>query len=219
MLVVPALAVAQSVTRADVIGAWQAQVTLAEQPGTARAWLVLWPDGLWWYGGPFMWHEHGGARWRLVGDTLWLGNDYAPYFHPMIEKRVVAIQLKGYGLSVMDPDVINQRSPYPVPDSVYWSPAFRDTTSLCAQGRPGHGGCGTWVYKVSKRGEHLVLVRLNSLSQATSTVATKAVLTRDTLLNCDPLGDGCGDPTPIDWRAYQAFIDRATMRKTPSSHR
>jgi hypothetical protein len=102
---------------------------------------------------------------------------------------------------VMDPGILKQRPPYPVPDSVYWSPMFRDTTSVCAQGHPGKGGCGTWVYKVSKHGDTLSLVRLDSLSRATSTVATKAVLTRDTLLNCFPLR-GCGAAAPADWLRY-----------------
>jgi hypothetical protein len=80
-----------------------------------------------------MWHGHGGARWRLVGDILWLANDYIPYFHPMIDKQIIAIQRKGYGLSVMDTAVINNRKPFPVPDSVYWSRDFRES-------RRGRGG-------------------------------------------------------------------------------
>lgn len=187
MLMIPALAAAQNVKHSDVIGGWKADVEHSDPSGEALgkdAWLALWPDGLWWYGGAFMGHAHGGARWRLVGDTLWLGNDYQPYFHPMIDKRIVALQQEGYGLAVMDSAVFANRLPYPVPDSIYWSQAFRDTTSTCAQGTPGQGGCGTWVYKVSKQGKQLVLTRLDGLSRATESVATKAVLTRDSLERC-----------------------------------
>jgi hypothetical protein len=187
MLLCPTLVAAQVVTRPDVIGGWKAEVEHSDESGNALgkdAWLVLWPDGLWWYGGALMFHRHGGARWRLVGDTLWLGNDYEPYFHPMIDKRIVALQDKGYGLSVMDPDIIANRLPYPVSDSIYWSPAFRDTTSACAQGTPGAGGCGTWVYTVAKKGQQLVLTRLDNLSRATRSVASNAVLTRDSLAHC-----------------------------------
>jgi hypothetical protein len=187
ILTFPTFAAAQTVKPSDVIGGWKADVEHSDESGKALgndAWLVLWPDGLWWYGGAFMGHQHGGARWRLVGDTLWLGNDYQPYFHPMIDKRIVAIQRKGYGLAVMDSAVIQHRLPYPVSDSVYWSRAFRDTTSTCAQGTPGKGGCGTWVYKVSKKGKQLVLTRIDTLSRATESVATHAVLTRDSLERC-----------------------------------
>ena len=82
MLAFPALATAQTVKTADVVGAWQAELEHADSVGKSRGWLVLWPDGLWWYGGNLMQDAHGGARWRLVGDTLWLANDYGPYFHP-----------------------------------------------------------------------------------------------------------------------------------------
>jgi hypothetical protein len=190
MLAFPTLAVAQTVKEADLVGGWQAELKHVGSDTTSRGWLVLWPDHLWWYGGPLMGHGHGGARWRLVGDTLWLGNDYVPYFHSMIDRRIVAIQDKGYGLGVMDMDVISKRPPYLVPDSVYWSKNFRDTTSACAQGNPGKGGCGTWVYKVSKKGQQFYLVRIDKLSRATQTVATKAVLKRDTLLNCEWIS-GC----------------------------
>lgn len=187
MLAFPTLGIAQQVKRSDLIGGWKAEVEHSDEAGKAMgkdAWLVLWPDGLWWYGGAFMTHQHGGARWRLVGDTLWLGNDYEPYFHPMIDKRIVAIQRKGYGLSVMDQEIIGQRLPYPVSDSVYWSKAFRDTVSECAQGEPGKGRCGTWVYKVAKNGRQLILVRLDGLSRETQSVAIRAVLTRDSLERC-----------------------------------
>jgi hypothetical protein len=187
MLMCPTLAITQTVKRSDLVGGWKAELGYTNNPGDVlgtEAWLVLWPDGLWWYGGAFMAHYHGGARWRLVGDTLWLGNDYKPYFHPMIDKRIVAIQMKGYGLSVMDKEIIDKRLPYPVSDSIYWSKTFRDTTSGCAGGIPGKGGCGTWVYKVSKKGQQLVIVRLDSLSRETQTVAARAVLTRDSLERC-----------------------------------
>jgi hypothetical protein len=190
MLASPTLVAAQTVKEADLIGGWQAEVELEGHTAPSRAWLVLWPDGLWWYGGPFMHHNHGGARWRLVGDTLWLGNDYVPYFHTMIDKRIMAIQAKGYGLAAMDMDVINKRPAFRVPDSVYWSKAFRDTTSVCAQGIPGKGGCGTWVYKVSKKDQQISLVRIESLSREIHVVASKAVLKRDTLLHCQWIS-GC----------------------------
>lgn len=190
------------ITESDVIGAWSAALRFkvhdvaaggwSAPDSVGRGWLVLWPDHLWWYGGALHWHFHGGARWRLVGDTLWLANDYDPYFHPMIGPRIMALEAKGYGLAVMDSAIIHNRPPYPVPDSLYWSAQFRDTTSTCAQGTPGKGGCGTWVYKVSKQGQDLVLTRLDNLSRATATVATWALLKRDTLVGCNPIG-GC-DP-------------------------
>jgi hypothetical protein len=176
------------VTEADLIGAWTAELGFAGSDSTKRGWMVLWPDHLWWYGGPLMWHLHGGARWRLTGDTLWLANDYQPYFHPMIEKRILAIQRKGENLSIMDPEVFASRPPYPVPDSVYWSPRFRDTTSTCAQGKPGQGGCGTWVYHVSKIGSELSLILLDGVSRATESVAPRVRLRRDTtLVSCEPI--------------------------------
>ena len=127
----------------------------------------------------------GGARWRLVGDTLWLGNDYVPYFHPMIEERIVAIERKKYGLSVMDTSIINKRPRYPVSDAVYWSKTFRDTVTACAPEHDNPGGCPTWVYKVSKKDDKLYLERIESLSRATKSVATRAILTRDSLANCE----------------------------------
>lgn len=193
ILAFPALVSAQTVKEADLIGGWRAEVEHADSVGKelgTHSWLVLWPDGLWWYGGALMWHQHGGARWRAVGDTLWLANDYLPYFHGMIDTRILAIQQKGYGLSVMDKDVIRDTGgPFDVPDSVYWSKDYRDATRECV-GSMGTDQCGTWVYKVSKKDQQLYLVRLDSLSTATGSVATKAVLTRDTLLNCEWIS-GC----------------------------
>ena len=65
MLAFPALASAQTVKEADLIGGWRAEVELADSAGTSPAWLVLWPDGLWWYGGALMWHHQGvrGGGW------------------------------------------------------------------------------------------------------------------------------------------------------------
>ena len=169
MLAFPTLAAAQTVTKADVVGGWRAEFehdSLGKAMGLGtNGWLVLWPDGLWAYGGSLMNHYHGGARWRLVGDTLWLGNDYTPYFHPMIGPRMRMIQVKGYGLAVMDTDVISKRPPWLVPDSVYWSKAFRDTTTACDG--TANPQCGTWVYKVSKSDQGLYLVRLDELSRNT----------------------------------------------------
>ncbi len=194
IVVFPALAPAQTpqtIKKADVIGAWQADVELEGKEGKSRAWLVLWPDGLWWYTGQFMVHAHGGARWRLVGDTLWLSNDYEPYFHPMIDKRIVAIKAKKYGLAVMDTAVIRSRPPFPMPDSVFWSKAFIDSTSRgCASHAIDSSVCGMWVYKVSVSDRRVHLTRIEGLSRATQTVATKAVLTRDSLVNCNPIS-GC----------------------------
>ena len=129
-------------------------------------------------------HGHGGARWRLVGDTLWLGNDYEPYYHPIINTRQQEVSQNHLG--VWDTLLVQRRRPYPVPDSVYWAPAFRDTTRTCApitEEKPWQ--CGTWVYKVAvlERRDSLIqkisLVRIESLSRATASVAVKAVLTRD----------------------------------------
>lgn len=186
MLMFPALASAQTVKKADLIGGWEAEL---EQPperdgAGSLAWLILWPDGLWWYGGPLTSDIHGGARWRLVGDTLWLANDYDFYFHQMIGNRLSAYTEKNLPYGIMDTAIINNRGPFPVSDSIYWSKTFRDTTSQCAEGTSGQGGCGTWVYKVSKQGQQFVLVRLDSLSQGVMKVATKAVLKRDSLVKC-----------------------------------
>jgi len=180
MLMFPATATAQMVKEADLVGGWMAELEHSDDPGGnfgTRGWLLLWPDGLWAYGGDLMVHSHGGARWRLVGDTLWLGNDYEPYYHPMIALRIRSDHLTR---AITDTSVINKRPPYPVPDSVYWSKSFRDSVTSCATKTI----CGTWVYKVSKKGEQLHLVRLDNLSRATGSVATKAVLTRDSLVNC-----------------------------------
>lgn len=185
LLVVPARASAQTVKEADLVGGWLAELEHEDSIGRTlgpRGWLVLWPDHLWWYGGAFMVHGHGGARWRLVGDTLWLSNDFEPYFHPMIQPRIEAIQAKGYGLGVMDMGVIRDREPFEVPDSVYWSKDFRDFATDCALADADV--CGTWVYKVTMKGRQISLVRLDSLSRATVSVATKGLLTRDTLVNC-----------------------------------
>ena len=183
----PPLSSAQTVKKADLVGGWEAE--LEPPPGREgeagwRAWLVLWPDGLWWYGGPLTADRHGGARWRLVGDTLWLGNDYIPYFHPIVGPRLQVYTRKKIPYGVMDTAIINGRSAFPVPDSVYWSKTFRDTTTACAEGIPGQGGCGTWVYKVSKQGQHFVLNRLDHLSQGVRKVANRAVLKRDSLVGC-----------------------------------
>lgn len=62
-LVFPALAPAQTVKREDVIGTWLGE----SDRGTKLR--TLWRDGLWW-------GNHGGGRWRLIGDTLWLGDDF-----------------------------------------------------------------------------------------------------------------------------------------------
>lgn len=192
ILTFPAAAYAQTVTEADVIGAWRAEVEHADSEGRAlgaEAWLVLWPDSLWWYGGALMRHGHGGARWRLVGDTLWLGNDYKPYFHGMITGRILNTNQKGYGLAVMDTAIIKATRPTPfeVPDSIYWSKDFRDSADECSGDYP----CGTWVYQVTKRGQQLHLVRLDSLSRSTASVAGKAILTRDTLLHCEWISGDC----------------------------
>jgi hypothetical protein len=215
MLLCPTFAVAQTVQRSDLVGGWKAEVEHADSRGNSLdpdVWLVLWPDGLWWYGGALMGDGHGGARWRLVGDTLWLGNDYQPYFHTMIDRRIVALQHKGYGLAVMDSAIITNRPPYPVPDSIYWSKTFRDTTSTCAAGRPGQGGCGTWVYQVSKKGKQLILVRLDSLSRATAGVAIKAILTRDSLERCHWMS-GCKPEK--DWHpdvpGFEVILKGATQ--------
>jgi len=136
-------------------------------------------------------HGHGGARWRLLGDTLWLSNDYEPYFHTMIDKRIAAIDAKKYGLAVMDTAVIRSRPPFPMPDSIFWSKAFIDSTnSGCASNAIDSSVCGMWVYKVSVRDRRVHLTRIESLSRATETVATTAVLTRDSLVNCNSVS-GC----------------------------
>ncbi len=190
-LICPGLVWAQTVKDADIVGAWVAELEHAEDDEKSRGWLVLWPDGLWWYGGPLMWHGHGGARWRLVGDTLWLSNDYEPYFHPMIEKRIWAMNAKGQGLAVMDSAVMKERPSFPIPDSLYWSKAFLDsTTHACTSGEIPSVVCGMWVYQVSIRGPQRQLIRLDRLSRATKRVATQILLRRDSLLHCDPLS-GC----------------------------
>lgn len=192
MLAFTAPAAAQTVKATDLVGAWWAELgEPGDQAEKSRVALVIWPDGLWWFaGGVFLDENHGGARWRLLGDTLWIANDYVPYFHPMIEKRILAIQAKGYGLGVMDAESITSRPPFPVPDSVYWSPIFRDSTNTCADstvGTPGHGGCATAVYKVLRKDRQLSLTRLDGLSRNAGrgpSRGAKVVLTRDSLVNC-----------------------------------
>lgn len=188
ILVFPALASAQAVKEADMVGGWKGEIERAGADGVEEnvgpTGLILWPDGLWAFRGAFVSDQHGGARWRLIGDTLWLGNDHVPYWHQMSQTRLSAIGKKGQNPAAMDMDVIAQRPPYPVPDSVYWSKAFRDTTTAC--GPP----CGTYVYKVSVKDRQdsavrqVSLVRLDSLSTAAQGAATTAVLTRDSLVDC-----------------------------------
>jgi hypothetical protein len=183
-LAFPALGAAQTLKEADLVGGWQGEVEHADAnpSGGTRMTLVLWPDGLWEYTGALMGHEHGGARWRLVGDTLWLGNDYLPYYHPIINTRQEEV-FKNH-LGVWDTLLVKRRRPYPVPDSVYWSQAFRDTTTACSIVGDALQ-CGTWVYKVSvlerqdSRVQRVSLVRIESLSRSTASVAVRAVLTRD----------------------------------------
>ena len=118
ILVFPAVASAQTIKEADIVGGWRGVAVdlpasvLAAQPdwGNGDApkdlTLVLWPDHLWAYQGPIMLDGHGGARWRLVGDTLWLGNDFGPYYHPIIEQRNIAYRAKGLPNWAIDRDVI-----------------------------------------------------------------------------------------------------------------
>ena len=144
-----------------------------------------------------------------MGDTLWLGYDYIPYFHPMVEPRIFALQAKGYrDIGIIDMAIVDRRPPYPVPDSIYWSQAFRDSISACASRTPGPGfpgGCGTWGYRVSRQGQKLSLVLLDSLSRAVKTVATHVVLMRDSLVNCNAVA-GCDYP---DRAALHKWIDQA----------
>ena len=192
LLASPGWAAAQTVTEADLVGGWRGVEVELPDTTIARYYsgnpdsvdanaleLVLWPDHLWSYEGPlYPPHGHGGARWRLVGDTLWLGNDYEPYYHPILNHRWFADEIKGLPYWSLDRDVISNRPPLPVSDSVYWSSIFRDTTTACAGS--GRYGCGTWVYQVSRQGQRLSLVFLDRLSRRPQDVARKAVLERET---------------------------------------
>src|SRR5881394_763839 len=62
----PAPAPMPTVKRVDVVGTWE---EAGNKPGPVL--VTLWSDGLFWYSGG----KHGGGRWRLVGDTLWMGNN------------------------------------------------------------------------------------------------------------------------------------------------
>jgi len=207
MLAVPPVAAAQTVKEADLVGGWRGEVTpgydLPSQCGAAscpmervtRSWVVLWPDHLWWFSGPISDLGHGSARWRLVGDTLWLANDYDDYMMPMVDPRIEVYRAKGYqNFATIDPAVIKSRSPFPVPDSVYWSKTFRDTVSACLGNRDaGHLPCDTWVYKVTKNGEQLSLRLLTDLSRGHNRSAAQMVLTRDSVVTCGNAHDtrGC----------------------------
>src|SRR5881394_574528 len=94
VLTFPAPASAQAMKAADIVGGWRAvkieypdSMILPMHHKVEDLELMLWPDGLWMYQGPLMVQAHGGARWRLIGDTLWLGNDYEPYYHPIFDPR------------------------------------------------------------------------------------------------------------------------------------
>lgn len=212
LMACPALVRAQALTEADLVGGWRAEAEHVDdlEEGRPRGWLVLWLDHLWGYGGPILQFAHGGVRWRLVGDTLWLGNDFGPYFHYMIEPRTYALQANGRGIGVVDRDVIargrvgkggafSQPDSIYVPDSAYWSEVFRNSTTWCSYYGP-HTQCGTWVYKVTKQGANILsLVRIDSLSIATSGTPPTMVLKRDSLTNCPQYKDGDGGLDPDAW--------------------
>ena len=176
MLMFALPACAQTVTQADIIGAWRMELEYPGRNEKEMVGVMLWPDGLWYYtGGAFLTQNHGGARWRLVGDTLWLANDYAPYFHPMAQPRVRKMLAAHGHLGHLDAEINSNGTPFPVPDSVYWSQAFRDTTSTCAG--PNNSPCATWVYRVSKHDRQVSLAALEHLSRPAKYQAIKGALT------------------------------------------
>lgn len=189
-----AAAQAQTVKAADFHGGWLVKAGY-DDGKESDAYLLFWPDGLWYFN--YLNTGHGGARWRLVGDTLWLANDFYPYYNSMIGPRIEALRAKGYGdLATMDMDIIGTRMPFAVPDSVYWSKAFRDSTRTCANTIP----CETWVYKVSKRGQQILLARIDNLTRIPQDFAAKMeFIRRDSLTTCTVHNGGCGNVKGVSW--------------------
>src|SRR5690349_12588605 len=93
---VQAQAQAQMLTQADILWGWRAKAdSLTDSDSEGRGWLVIWPDHVWGFGGPILPFAHGGGRWRLIGDTLWLaqtggGEDFWA--------RAATLQAKGEGI-------------------------------------------------------------------------------------------------------------------------
>lgn len=124
-----------AVTRADVIGGWRGNLERPGVLGKWPGWRVIWPDGLWQYEADYVDPNHGGARWRLAGDTLCLANDYLSYYHPMFNQRELLTRMKHQdNVGIIDLDLVRDRPPFSVPDSVYWSENFRATTDDCGGG-------------------------------------------------------------------------------------
>jgi hypothetical protein len=187
-LVSPALAPAQAVKRADLIGSWrgnteytkspnkQLRVSVAFEERKAVTWLMLWSDGLWYFEDEGTVSAdsidpsnttHGHGRWRLVGDTLWLGDD-GRYSRRGIFERLATPDMDSM-------DTLKMRgfpNDFPKNDSLFWTADRKGAIEEgykqeeIARGRFNY----YWhlvAYKASLSGRKLSLVRLDSLSTST----------------------------------------------------
>lgn len=157
---VPAPARAQTVTLQDIMGTWWGREDWLTEGKPGFAQLTLWPDSIWCFRNdtPTGGKNHGGARWRLSGDTLWLvdytGND--TFYHQVIAAREQAL-LDGN----MDTVGLVQLRALTKSDSAGWA----DPWSLI-------------VYKIARQDRQLILQRLDNLSKKPE-LAPKAVYRRD----------------------------------------
>jgi hypothetical protein len=95
-LTAPALG--QAMKPADLVGTWRGPVEYPQTFGNGIGWLTLWPDSTWWFwdsqdGNESGWGNHGGGRWRLAGDTLWVADD-TRYWPALQAKIVIGLGLK-----------------------------------------------------------------------------------------------------------------------------
>src|ERR1041385_3294394 len=174
-LAFPAPAAAQTVKRADIAGTWAGNAyydstdsrgcSVRRGCGTADGYMALWPtSGLWWYEHHMPdWGMHGGARWRLVGDTLWLGIDwlYGDILDDSLAANFLVVErgVDQRGVDALDlvpgvadtVDTLNLAW-YPRDDSLFWSRNLRRRNLRYVT-----------AYKVSLTDDRLTLVRLDSL--------------------------------------------------------
>lgn len=154
-LAVPALAPAQIVKRADLIGTWEGKteykgrespLMALDSTGTIR--FALWTDGLFMYAGG---GSHGAGRWRLHGDTLWWGNDWRYGNDVLLDRRGPVAQADTVDTLTMPL--------FPKNDSLFW------TASEAEKKTPE--GNGYWLltaYKISFKNGRLTMVRIDDVS-------------------------------------------------------
>lgn len=123
--------------------------------------IALWPDSLFLCDGAC----HAAGRWRLHGDTLWLGDDWR-YGHGFLFDR--------FGKPFENPtDTLpaEQEPYYPRNDSLFWT--VKGAREFRMPDGTGPTGCCTTrkvphridAYKVLLTNEQLTLIRLDDLSE------------------------------------------------------